>query len=379
MNLGKMLDENAPGKRVTNASLADLRWLDSGSMKTPSEPFEVGGSVGKKNNNIKPELEVEWGYGGIAPLFTEQKSGIVDRNLPPELEEISNPVIIFARDQMNRGVMGKKLVASLRKKFTAEAIKASESGLRKQIALEGIVGCIAVDGRGYKNCKAALAVAQHSPHKKFIKHVIGCSCGTPHMIEENVGSQTFSAKVASTGNAADDFFASEDKHSKSMVTHCRSTAMTIIEARGDIDESEMDKTMIDVMSSVGLSASEVASIKAKETNNLKRVQAAFRRVNANQEKVEASKYQGKVDTAGFVIDTEDRPIDLVEAKVAKEQKVNLSRAKISFEEKKVEASVEIEGGTFIGAEFKGYDEITLDEVNTPVGDLDIDGRSDMSW
>jgi hypothetical protein len=197
--------------------------------------------------------------------------------------------------------------------------------------------------------------------------------------EDTLGQSTISAKVASTGNAADDFFANDEKHSTSMVAHCRSTAMTMIEARGDIDESEMDKTMIDVMGMTKLSASDVKAIKAKETNNLKRVQAAFRRVNAVQEKMEAAKYQSKVNTADFVIDTEDRPVDLIEAKVATEQKVKLSRAKISIEEKKIEASMEIEGGTFIGKEFLGFDEIELNDVFVPQEDLDIDGRSDISW
>jgi len=137
--------------------------------------------------------------------------------------------------------------------------------------------------------------------------------------------------------------------------------------------------MIDVLGMTKLSASDVKAIKAKETNNLKRVQAAFRRVNAVQEKMEAAKYQSKVNTADFVIDTEDRPVDLIEAKVATEQKVKLSRAKISIEEKKIEASMEIEGGTFIGKEFLGFDEIELNDVFVPQEDLDIDGRSDISW
>jgi len=313
MNLSKFFDENTPGKGVDKtASLQDLRWMDDGLVNPGHPNFVPTGEVGKKDNNIKPALQLEWGMGDISPLFDDPRSGVVKRNLPAEAQEDAGPVIVFARDQMNRGVMGKKLIAALKANFSVKSlVTAARGGLRHQLALEGIVGCIAVDGRGYKSCKAALAVAQQSPFKRYIKHVIGCNCGTPHMMPE---SRTAAFRESqTTGNTTDDFLASDNGTGQSMVAHCHSTMLPII-ARGDLDPSEMDETLVDLMNVTELPETLASSIRASQASNLRKVQMAFRGIISLREQREAKKYSGTVENAGFVVDTVDRPIEIVEPK-----------------------------------------------------------------
>jgi hypothetical protein len=395
MNLGQMLDENAPKKGSKNASLQDLRWLETGLVQPGHPQFTPTGEVGDKDNNIKPALEVEWGYGDIAPLFSDQSAGAVMRNIPAEAQADAGPVILFARDQMNRGVAGKKLVASIRKKFTAKDIKVAKEGLRAQFALEGIVGCIAVDGRGYKDCKAAMEAASHSPFKKFIRHVIGCDCGTHYQLP----SRDTRLKVAdSNGGSVDEFLASGDNAGGLMVAYCQSTMLPVL-AKGDLDESEMDQTMIDLMSIAGLPETAAGEIRNSKDSNLKKVQAAFRRIVSQQDRCDAEKYVGKIDTAGFVIDTEDRPVDLIEAIKRKEVAVNLKRSKLAelqidskAEELKTRlvfppaempadvnefVSQDVEMETFKEPEFENTDEIGLEDVLPGPGEVEVDLRQDM--
>lgn len=417
MDLGKFFDENAPKKSGKKASLQDLRWLETGIVQPGHPQFTPTGEIGQKDNNIKPALQIEWGYNDIAPLFIDPTAGVVTRNLPAEAQADAGPVILFARDQMNRGVAGKNLVVALRKKFTAKDLFAAKEGLRAQFALEGIVGCIAVDGRGYKNCKTAMEAASHSPFKNFIQHVIGCNCGTHHQLP----SSDTRLKVAdSKSGSVDEFLASGDNLGGLMVAHCQSTMLPVL-ARGDLDESEMDQTMIDLMNTTELPETVASEIRSSKVSNLKKVQAAFRKIMSLRDSREVEKYSGKVDTAGFVIDTEERPVELIEALKRKEVAVDLNRkttAKLEFEaddkldiepgeegfvaelqisskgdelkEVKVDTKPakmvadagafvpqDVEMETFKEPEFEGTDSVVVDEAIPGPGEVDVDMRQDM--
>jgi hypothetical protein len=310
MNLSKMLDDR--GEQRT-ASVVDLRWLQDGLVHPGHPNFTPTGEVGTQDNNTKPALEVEWGCRDIAPLFSQQQdTDIVQRNLDPDQQVDGNEVISFARDQMNRGVMGQALVSSLRRRFPVSSLKVAKDGLRKQLALQGIVGCIAVDGRGYKSCKDAVAAASHSPFKGFIRYVIGCDCGTPHMLPDGRVMQRQAAD--STGNPVDDFIAGDSGKPQVMVAHCQSTMLPILAFHGDLDESEMDQTLIDMTNVTALPQAIADKARETKTSNIRRVQMAFRELVSLRDQREAQKYHGKVDTAGFIIDTQDRPIQLIPEK-----------------------------------------------------------------
>jgi hypothetical protein len=162
--------------------------------------------------------------------------------------------------------------------------------------LEGIVGCIAVDGRGYKNCHEAMKVASNSPYKHFIKHVIGCQCGDPHSLPSSGIGGIVGAD--NKGGSVDGFLASNDIHKTELVSHCRSTMMPILAFRGDLDPSETDQTLIEMMNMSGLPEEKYREFwddkKNQKYSNLQIIQAAFRWLNARNENLEAKRAAGKV-------------------------------------------------------------------------------------
>jgi hypothetical protein len=299
---------------LKEASIIDHSWYKDGMLKPGAPTFEPVAEGMKKHNNIKPELEVEWGGATTPDIDLNQPAGIVQRNLPDDAIGDASAVIVFARDAMNRGVMGRALVAALKGKFASKTLRAAKDGLRKQLALEGVVGCIAVDGRGYESCRDALKAASHSPYKYFLKYVIGCQCGEPHSIA-SLG-QRMAVKAETIGGSVDAFFASTDeKHVPTMASHCRSTMMPILAARGDLDPSDMDTTMIDMMNMSGLPEGQYKQIwddrkNNKYSSNLEAIRAAFRWLNHRKESAESSRYAGKVKAYGISMGMGDTPVDI---------------------------------------------------------------------
>jgi hypothetical protein len=297
---------------LREASIIDHNWYGQGMLK-PGEPtFDPVEKGVKKHNNTKPELEVEWGNAG-PNIDIDEPAGVVPRNIPEENLADASKVIMFARDQMNRGRMGKALVAALKAKFDQKTLKAASPELRKQLALEGIVGCIAVDGRGYRSCQEALKAASHSPYKRSIRYVVGCQCGDPHFIPSGAG-MSVGTIAHSTGNAVDDFLASDAPKKTALVSHCRSTMMPILSWRGDLDQSELDGTMIDIHNMTGLPEGQYKQIwqdrkNEKISSNLEAVREVFRQANALKEKIESGRYAGTVDNSEFRVNRADNEIE----------------------------------------------------------------------
>ena len=131
-----------------DAAIVDHEWMTHpGGLVKDDELFDMDAL--KNPNNTKPELEVQWGGGG-PEIDLDEPAGVVEQDTNGD--GIVDDVIVFARDMMNRGVMGRDLNRALRGQFAVETLKLASSELSEQLKLEGIVGCIAVDARGYKDC-----------------------------------------------------------------------------------------------------------------------------------------------------------------------------------------------------------------------------------
>lgn len=366
------------------SSLIDHSWYGNGLMK-PGEPtFDPVDEGIKKRNNVKPELEVEWGMAG-PQIDLDEPAGVVERNLPPEAMQNSiHDVIMFARDQQNRGRQGNELVRALKAKFDQPTLRMAKDGLRKQFALDGVVGCIAVDGRGYKSCQEALKVAAHSPYKHYIKHVIGCQCGDPHMIP-SVATATLGKLAGMTKkeedevcNATDAFFADE-QHTTSMTAHCRSTMLPILSWRGDLDPSEMDSTMIDIQNTSGLPEGAIDHLwedrkNGKYSSNIEMLKAAFRQIASRKQKASAGDYSGKTAAGEFMLQQADNEISFA-APAQADLDMIPEQAPIDIAEQDAFAPQDVEMGQFMEPEFEGTDEVSIDDVVARPGSLELEMMS----
>jgi hypothetical protein len=162
----------------------------------------------------------------------------------------------------------------------------------------------------------------------------------------------------------------------------------------------MDQTMIDLMNVTALPETVASEIRGSKVSNLKKVQTAFRKIMSLRDLREVEKYSGKVDTAGFVIDTEERPVELIEALKRKEVAIDLNRettaelqisskgdelkeVKVDTKPAKMVADAgafvpqDVEMETFKEPEFENADEIAVDEAIPGPGEVDVDLRQDM--
>lgn len=368
MNLDGILKEG---------SLTDLTWLDNG-MKTQGEiTFNPEGSTNP--NNTKPEMQDEFGYGDISPIFDDPLSGVVERNIPEkDLGDVA-PVVIFARDLMNQGADSTTIDREIKANFTRDEMQKGLRGLKSLFAMEGIIGRIAIDATGYSSCKEAKIATEKSPYKRFLKFVIGCTCGSPHMIP--IADEKMEI-VASTGNVADDFFAMDTTpHVVKEIPHCQYMRMPLYSAMDDLDPSWTSDMMTVVENISGLPSGEIEKIKMMDAQPVKKAQMLFRAIDKIATQKEAQKYSEVVSIEEFVIEAGENEIEL-------------------FAESMADIEIDGSAGDFIGQEvpgilaeieevdmamdtqgtiFEGSDIIALDDEFEFEEDIDIDMNSEMNW
>lgn len=364
MNLDSMLREGA---------LTDVNeWWDEGLRENGEVTFDVAGHNTKSPNNIKPEAQEQWGYVDISPIFDEKNSGTVERNLPEDTTEDAGKVIMFARHLMNQGATSSTVDRELKAHFTRQEMRCAATGLRELFEMDGIIGRIAVDARGYDSCKDALSAAEQSPHKRFIKFVMGCTCGDPQMVP--VPDQELDV-VASTGNAADDFFADETTHSAKEIPHCPSTRLPLYAAIDDLDPSWVEDLMVVVENITGVPGD---TTEDSPTEKAKKAFKMMDRVAANEGR---QRYSGPVDASEYVIETAETEIEL-----APEPKPCLDVDPSAGDFLAHEVPSPLQDDTSVdmtpnleGTIFEGSDEIDLDTVReTHEPDVRL-SESEIAW
>lgn len=361
---------------LREGSLADLRWYRDG-MKVPGEvTFDPAGS--KNPNNVKPEAQGQWGYGDISPIFDEDVAGIVDRHLPEEdLGDVA-PVVVFARHMMNQGAPARAVDRELKARFTRDEMRRGLRGLRKLFAMDGIVGRVAVDATGYDSCAQALAAAENSPFKRYVKFVIGCSCGSPHMVPTADDGHEL---VASTGNPADDFLADEDPYEVSEVPHCPSTMLPLYAAVDDLDPSWAEDLMLVVENISGVPGDEASRIRMLDDKPIKKVQAAFQAVDRAAMAAARSRYSEPVDVSEHVLDAAENEVELfaeapapIEIDEAPGDFMGQEVPSLLAEAVEVDMTIDQHGTVF-----EGSDVIELEEPPVPEPELDVDMKSSIEW
>lgn len=371
MNLTEMMS-------TPSDSVIDHSWWTEGLKEEGKPTFDPVAEGIKKRNNIKPSLAIEFGNAG-PNIDPNEPSGAVQRNLSEDALSGTDGVIMFARDQMNRGKMGKSLKVALRSRFDSKTLEASAESLKPQLALQGIVGCIVADGRGYKSCKDAMKSASHSPYAKYIKRVIGCCCGDAQMLEVNEGRFLTEQDLASLANPIDAFMQPDVVASKQVVAHCRSTMLPIMAAIGDLDNSEMNQMMIDLGNLSGLPPTVAAKIQnGKFASNLSAIKAAFMWIDSQKAASEESKYAESIDSAQFIIDNPGQEVVPNVQPVACIEDVTLDLYRdVVPNDAPIPSLDGVEMDQFCEDEFVGTDVVDIQPEQSPLPPLSVNMTSDM--
>lgn len=412
MNLTSIFRKDAAVGDV-ESGIVDHGWLTDGLIH-PGEP-QLDISTVKNPNNVKPQLEMQWGGGGDIDL--NEPAGKVDRNLS-ELENVnSGPVILFARDMMNRGFSSARVASALKKRYGKAVLQHARVGLTDLFKMDGIIGRIAIDGRGYKNCKEAIKASSNSPYKRFIRCVIGCECGEPHMMPS--GGIGGIVETESTGNPMDDFLASGKSKKSSMVAHCRSTMLPMVATVGDLDPSDLDSTFVEMMNVTSMPQGIKNEVLAMNGSSLTKIRAAFKLMDRENARAETAKYDGLVKTDRLVkadqeielddVGMSDLAIDdvnLVNPDMQQEceveevvptnlddmgslvsifDEVDLSSqpdytqipvdrkiAPVEIDMDEQPPLLDVEEGQFMDTEFEGVDEVPLDEPTTLLEEMGVE-------
>lgn len=370
MNLTALLRRDAA---IEDHSLVDHSWMQESGLARVDDPILDIDSM-RNPNNVKPQLEMEWGVGG-PDIDLDEPAGAVQRNVSDDIGD-PEPVIMFARDMMNRGYRGSQVVASLRKRFPSALLANASKGLRSMFALEGLVGRIMVDARGYRSCQDALKSASNSPFKRFVKYTFGCCCGEPHVLPSN-DMDIIGSVQESAGNPTDAFLAGEKTTSKT-ATHCRSTMLPILSSQGDIDKSLLDGTLIEMMNLTPVPEGVLKDIRAMKTSNLAKIRAAFRWLDNSIDASEGSKYANDADSGAFNLVHADNEIDIFDAPLA-DIPVDERPASLDVDVELFESpDMGIEMEQFKEPEFEGTgDEIVVDDFEQAPPQLDVSMTQDM--
>jgi hypothetical protein len=375
---------------LQDESLANLDWLSK------PKTFEPSG----KDTDKKDDLAIEWGRTGEIEVPQER---ILARKVKPE--DTTSEVLHVARALLMSGAMGSTLVAALRKRFDKSTLR---SASKRLIALlekeEGVTGCVAVDPQGYKDCLAAWKVASNSPYKRLLKFVLMREkCASCRFLAKT-GTSKREAKIGAT--SVDDFF-NEETVEEQYRPFCTRLARTILSGQQDFDDSEMDKTLIDLVTLGKLTKEEAEKIRSLNKTAYEKVRMAFRHVLRKSEAAKKKAYSEKVDASEYKI-TQDMQFEVSDAPKTEKQadvqmklgetsqaideapdltqtnaqsvdvdfgvKERLSGVEIDAEQK----DIEVDPATFLESEFEGTEIVALDEEKKPKKPLKVNHRPDLT-
>ena len=348
-----------------DASLSNLEWL-------ADEAATFDASTMKKPNNIKPDLDIQWGGMGDVGVIGENE---VKRNLPPTMSGVE-PVIRFCRACMLRGEMGAELGKHLRASFPKEDLVAALPKLKELLAFEGLIGTVVVDANGYKSCREALAASEKSPFSRHLSCVMNCKCGQ-HLVPSRETGFLAGEAADSTGNFADDFFADKTANQPFETPVCQSTMKPIIAGAAEIDETMKNKALTELMNTGKLTESEAEVIDKQDAKPWEKTAAAFKLASLKMRKEKNAQYLGKVDNSAFRLTPSNTEVIAQERRPMEPQAVNLTNSQTDVQVVASQKNAEIESPKGWN-KFEGSEEIKLNEKTVKTA-MEVEDRGEFQF
>lgn len=237
-------------------------WMDA-------ESFDIDKNQ-RNPHECKDELALQWGNDGFV-IQTDDNNVAVMRE--SRKASVQNAFVMQARSMLNAGVAANDIRAYFAKHQKPEQVKACSTEIERQLKLAGSVGRFVLDARGYRDCSEALRFASKNPFRKYMKYMIGCTCGN-HTKMKKITATAFT----STGDPIQDMLENNQQLDSEEVDVCPRTGFQLMSGEGDIDASWAGDTMIDVMNACDLnqdSGKKFTASKDKPYMRLKKFFIAF--------------------------------------------------------------------------------------------------------
>ena len=284
-----------------DASLNNFEWLLNEDTYEPKD----------KDNNKKDDLEVQWGLEEISPKYSEKQEAIIT---DPECKNNTSEIVQRVREYMNQGQMEGGIIPKLYDGFSKYDLKVAMPLIKKELAKQGIVGCVAVDVTGYKDIKDAIRHASKSPFKKLIKFVIGYS-GVPIALPS--GSKEIMSKDVRNANknAVDSFLSDESDDGGGNTLYCKELMLPILAGYQDIDDHWKNDTFIDLVTLGHLTEKEAETIKASTLKPYQQIKCAFKIIH--KKSTMNPQYKEKVSSKEHAVKATDMQVEVAPKIAAK--------------------------------------------------------------
>ncbi len=206
----------------------------------------------------------------------------------------------------------------------------------------------------------------------------------PKAGEALLGNMTLASDMENVNpaTALDSFLSQGDSHETEMTPHCRSTMLPVVAARGDLDPSEMDSTLVELMNVTGLPEDDVEKLRKDKHNDkyssVAVLQAAFRMIDRMVQETGSGQYVETPEASDCVLARADNEIELASVPMG-DIPVNHLPDQMSVDvEAAAEPELPVEMRQFEEPEFEGTDVIAVDEAKEHAGDLDIQMSAEMT-
>jgi hypothetical protein len=251
-----------------------------------------------------------------------------------------------AKILLMRGFTGADFINTFKRTVGSFLMRKHKGVLASVLRNEGIVGKIAVDSDGFKDCREALAFARKmSPQKRYIKYaILNPNCpGCAEAMSKEVKRQR-----ASVGGGTIDAFFSGGEESET-VSHpvCSLSNLRIISAYDELQDDDVDPTLIDLMTIGDITKDDMKAIKASKDPAIYKARHAFILIDRRRRGAGKGLYQGSVDTSGYKIDAkvtvdiaEGLPKSMREAINIEDVATNRGKMDLDFAGRKEAASIE---------------------------------------
>jgi len=250
---------------MKEASLTNLDWLEDPQTFEPKD----------LDQSKIDDLELQWQGGGDISMSSPPTTIQTEMNVRNPWRSVK-ACVESARVFLNQGIMGKELVAALKTHFPPDVIEKAVPNLRDLVKGEGLIGCVAIDLRCDDDHTRMIKAAQQSPFKRFIKYVLMTpkQVSSHHLVERQA-----TTKPSMTSGSIDGLLENKDSDCEIRLVYKPLNLPILIASQPHeeyVDEEYAEKSLMELAKLGLVPDEEIKRIKEEEEKACIKLRRAFR-------------------------------------------------------------------------------------------------------